>query len=39
MPFHKSPVSAFGRVMGALHSLPGLARHAYTHLKVGFLGF
>jgi hypothetical protein len=34
LPFHKSPVSAFGRVMGALHSLPALAKQAYTHLKV-----
>jgi hypothetical protein len=34
LPFHKSPVSAFGRVMGALHSFPALARRAYTHLKV-----
>ncbi|KIZ06106.1 thioredoxin-related transmembrane protein 1 [Monoraphidium neglectum] len=33
MPFHKSPVSAFGRVMGALHSFPALAKRAYTHLR------
>lgn len=33
LPFHKSPVSAFGRVMGALHSFPALTKRVYTHLK------
>jgi hypothetical protein len=38
MPFHKSPVSAFGRVMGALHSFPAMAKRAYTFLRVGHGG-
>jgi thiol-disulfide isomerase/thioredoxin len=33
LPFHKSPVSAMGRTMGVLHSLPALARRAYAHFK------
>ncbi|KAI8474133.1 MAG: thioredoxin-like protein [Monoraphidium minutum] len=33
LPFHKSPVSVFGRVMGGLHSFPALAKRGYTHLR------
>lgn len=34
MPFHKSPVSAAGRMMGVLHSFPVLVKRGYAHLKV-----